>query len=244
MVWGFWIFGTLITGFALVYLFRPETQVLSLYGFIALNSGLVLASVSLTRAWRDSREQWQRPIWLGLAVGLWFWLAAGVMEIIQYFIDKPSYGSYAAFFWVTGYLPMFAGLFPQFRTSPQAGRKRTTILLLLFLAAGYIAVFHSYLWPQLADPSRELSSKVVDVLYSSFNFLLLGMILDIYRNTPHADSTFRMAFRELTAAMIIMIAADIGLSYFTDPESVMYQLLDIPYFLIYFLFFLAGLNRP
>lgn len=165
------------------------------------------------------------------------------MEIIQHFIHKPSYGSYADFLWVTGYLPIFAGLMPQFRTSPQAGRKRMTILLLLILASGYMAIFYSYLWPHLADPSRDLSSKVVDVLYSSFNFLLLGMMLDIYRNTPPVDAAFKMAFRELIAAMIIMIVADVGLSYFTDPESIMYQLLDIPYFLIYFLFFLAGMNR-
>lgn len=244
MIWGFWVFGGLLVGFALVYLFRPETDVLSLYGLLALNSAIVLASVSLTRAWRASREQWQRSIWLGFAVGLWFWLAAGVMDIIQYFRDKPAYGSYADFFWVTGYLPMFAGLIQQFRTSGKAGRRRTAILLLLVLAFGYVAVFYSYLWPQLADPERDLSSKVVDVLYSSFNFLLLGMIIDIYRNTPPAAKAFKIAFRELIVAMIIMVAADIGLSYFTDPESIMYQLLDFPYFMIYFLFFLAGLNRP
>jgi len=242
MLWAFWCFGVLLAGFAFVYLLRPETQVLTLYGILARNSALVITTVSMTRAWRASRKQWQESIWLGFAAGFWIWLGAGLLEWLQYFLHKPAYVSYGDYLWAIGYLPMFSGLVPQLKTGPRTGRRRT-IFLLLFLSAGYFAGLIFYIWPHLMEPSRDLPTKVIDFLYLTFNFLLLGMILKVYQNAPSSESAFKMAFRELALAIIIMTAADIALSYFVDPESIIFQLLDLPYFLIYFLFFLAGLNQ-
>lgn len=50
---------------------------------------------------------------------------------------------------------------------------------------------------------------MLDVVYGSFNFALLGMILAILRSLASRQDPYRLAFRELALACAIMTLSDI-----------------------------------
>lgn len=239
MKWGIWIFALLLAGYGIVYIFRPQTSVLSYYGYFANNVALLCACISLTRAAiKAPRTNPAHFVWTGLAVGLWMWMVGGMMEVIDFIAHRSPYASLAAIFWITGYLPMLIGFLPAMRRLSISGGKRA-VWFVIFLAVGYGSMFYFYLVPHLQDPLRNIPSKLLDVIYSTFNFILLGFLWQVFRRSDPLQR-LRSAYVLLTAATIVMIVADVMLSYFTDRESVVYQLLDLPYVTIYFLFFLAG----
>lgn len=236
------VYLALMIGFGVVYIVWPQNRVLAIYGSTAGNLALLMATSAFTRAALLVRSKgWVRFFLIGLTAGLWCWVVAGLLEIIALYDRQSSYGSVSDFLWVTGYIPMFAGLFPGFRDTWKMGR-RTALFIFVVVFAGYCAVFYLYLFPHLADAFRPLPEKVLDVVYGSFNFVLLGMILAIYRSLSLANNPHAVPFQQLALATGIMIVSDLLLSYYTDPESVMYQVLDLPYFALYFLIFLAGLE--
>lgn len=242
MRWAYPLFLVLLCGFGVVYLvWSGNNDVAANYGLFAVNASLMLAALSFTQsavAWRSG--DWPRSASQGFSIGLWLWVGAGLLQVVRtLFVHKPALESMEDFLWVTGYLPMFAGLFPRFQESKDPG-KRGSRLVFLVLIAGYVIVFYEYLLPHLRYPERGFPAAAIDVLYVSFNFMLLGIFVTISRELTVSRNLLRVAFRILAAAALIMIGEDVMLGYYKSRESVIFQLLDIPYFVIYFLFFQAG----
>lgn len=242
MRWAYPLFLVLLCGFGVVYLgWSDNNDVAANYGLAAVNASLILAALSFTQSavvWRV--ENWPRSVSRGFSIGLWLWACAGLLQVVRtVFVQRPALEGLEDLLWVTGYLPMFAGLFPRFQESKDPG-KRGSRLVFLILIAGYVIVFYEYLLPHLRHPERGFPAATIDVLYVSFNFMLLGIFVAIARELAVSRNSLRIAFRILAAAALIMIVEDVMLGYYKSRESVVFQLLDIPYFVIYFLFFQAG----
>lgn len=137
-------------------------------------------------------------------------LDGGWNQVVDVFHNNPAYGSFADFFWVTGYLPMVACLLKRFRQKV----KKSSTFLMVVLATGYVAIFCLYLLPRLFDPQRLLPAKVLDVTYVSFDFLLIAMTLRIVRELSQTGDPMRYSFRLLLAATIWMTFSDLLFSAF------------------------------
>ncbi|HSP07332.1 MAG TPA: hypothetical protein VLR94_09150 [Acidobacteriota bacterium] len=239
MRWGYPLFLLMLCGFGVVYLVWPVDQALAPYGMVVVNAALILAALSFTQSALLRRaDGWQHSAVQGFTVGLWMWVAAGLLDALDLFLKTTAFESMADFLWATGYLPMFAGLYAGVKESWSPPGRQIRVVLLI-LAVGYVAAFAWYLLPHLMDVSRSLFSRAIDFTYISFNFLLLGALTVISRRQAALNGPLSAAVHLLAAATLLMIGAD-ALLRITRPESLLFQLLDIPYFLIYALLFQAG----
>lgn len=240
MNWGYLLFVLLLSGFGTVYLVWPVNAIAARYGIVAVNMALLLCTTSLTRAaMLASHEDRQRSVYLGFAIGLWLWVVAGFLEISDLLSGRPAYGSFSDVLWIIGYVPMFLGLYRRFRLSGNLARGSARIILFILLLC-YGCMFYFYLAPLIEDPSRDLPSKALDIVYLSFNFILLEMTITVSRDLSAMRSPLKTPFHVLAGAIAIMTCTDVLLSYYTDRDTFIYQLLDLPYFLVYFLFFHAA----
>lgn len=239
MSWAYPVFVLLLSGFGVVYIVWPVNHVVATYGYFAVDFALLLCTLSLTQAALKSSEAWQRRICRGLAGGFWIWFLAGILQGADFLMKRADFSNVYDFFWVTGYVPVFTGLYPQFRQTGSLGKSGARIILMILLVC-YVMVLYLYLIPHLDDPRRELPQKALDWMYFSFNVLMLSFLLTISRDLSVTNHRLAAPFFVLTFATLILTFSDLLLSYFTNRESFMYQLMDFPYFVIYFLFFQAG----
>lgn len=239
MNWAYPIFVLLLSGFGLVYLVWPVNEVVGTYGYFAVNSSLLLCTLSLTRAAMVNSGGWEKRICQGFSGSFWLWFFAGVVQALEYLRKQSDYSIVYDFLWVTGYVPVFIGLYPRFRQTGSLGKSGARSIMIILLAA-YVMVLYLYLIPHVDDPKREIHEKALDGIYFSFNVLMLLMVLTISRDLSKMKSPLATPFHVITAATVILTLSDLMLSYFTNRESFMYQLMDLPYFLVYFLFFQAG----
>lgn len=240
MNWGYLLFVLLLSGFGIVYLVWPVNAIAARYGILAVNMALLLCTTSLTRAAiRAPRDDRHRSLYLGFAIGFWFWVVAGLLEVSDLLTGRPAYGSASDILWTIGYIPMFLGLYRRFRLTGNLARGSARIILFILLVC-YGCIFYFYLAPLIEDPSRDLPAKALDFVYFSFNFMLLEMTVTISRDLSAMRSPLKTPFYVLVGAIAVMTCTDVLLSYYTDRETFIYQLLDLPYFLVYFLIFHAA----
>lgn len=139
---------------------------------------LLGAVTALATLWVQRRivDRPNRRLWLGMAIGFFFWWAAeAIWAILAWLRWAVPYPFMADFFWLAGYLPMYAVLRERLRTLPGVAFGRRVwpfILSSVFVVWALVAV----ILPTVRSASASQASYVesaINVLYVLADLVLL-----------------------------------------------------------------------
>jgi len=223
--------------------------VINLNNFIVtpLALGVTLLSLIL---WRQiavgSRN---RLLWSGLTIGWALWTIAEFWWAIATLIGQEiPYPSWADFFWLVGYIPMYIALWARIRSLPKMVNpaQRTGIWATSLVSLGLTIFFIFIPILQNGDPTAILES-VLNILYPLTDIILLILVLQIFFS--YQQGMYGRAWNWLTLGFIFFALGDLGFAYvntanlyYPDQQVNFLSTLgvDIPYNLSY-LFVLIGL---
>lgn len=209
-------------------------------------SSPIYASISVLAAfwgWSISNpREISRRIWGWMAAGLLLWALAELLWIFYVFAyqDATPYPSPADFFWLAGYVPLYASLILRvrsFHVGLSQGQKK-----MLLLVNGIFLVFsaHSIFWPMLqnADPARWLES-LVNILYALGDLGLMALSLWIIFALQ--GGRFSTVWLLVAGSNVIRSIADLIFTYATWHDAtltdasfyVVYAVFNIPYLTAY-----------
>lgn len=190
-----------------------------------------------------------RLLWTGMTIGWILWTVAEIWWLVAGLLGQEvPYPSWADFFWLVGYIPMYAGLSARIRSLPDKPRpvNRAWNWGIAILATLLTAVY--VFWPilQSYDPSLLLES-ILNLLYPFVDLVLLLFILRIF--FTFQQGVFGRVWVWISVGFILHMISNLVFSYATIYElyypdfqwnliSVLF--IDIPYNLSY-LFWLIGL---
>src|SRR5262249_54754084 len=145
---------------AIVYPLWGGTEGANIFGNVIQVVSLVVASLNLRKLTNTyAPGDFPRKAWGSLGLGMSIWIIGQLLEIYNETV-KPvvSYGTFAYFFWLFGYLPLIYGvilLVRSLRASglPLGGRASYLIIAIVLIAL-YGLLFQKHIWENLADPQR------------------------------------------------------------------------------------------
>jgi hypothetical protein len=178
-----------------------------------LGIGITLLALELSRK-IEGRSR-NRRLWQGLFIGWALWTVAQLYWAIAAIIGQEiPYPSWADFFWIVGYIPMYIALWERLRSLPQmasSAQKMGIWISSLFIV---ICTVWFVLIPivQNNDPSAILES-VLNILYPLTDVVLLILVLQIF--LIYQPGSYGIAWIWLSAGFILMTLSDLIFSYAT-----------------------------
>ena len=155
-----------------------------------------------------------RRIWELLALGFFLWAVAEAIwayyEVVL--IVETPYPSFADFFWVLGYLPLYLGLTIRYKTLDITLEPRRKHTILMFIALLLQSIVYFVIRPMILefDP-RRMSESLLNVFYPSGDLALLILTSLIFFSM--GKGRFALTWRFIISGFVIMSAADLGFSY-------------------------------
>lgn len=239
---------TLIFGLAISYtainFFRigGDAFVFNLNTNIPAPLALVL-SLSALMLWRKvAVGSHNRLLWSGMTTGWILWTIAefwwGFASILG---QEVLYPSWADFFWVLGYLPIYIALWTRIRSLPQKLTPLHRIGLLLSVLVSMVCTIFIVLIPIIRnnDPTAILESTL-NILYPLADLFLLLFVLRTF--FTYQQGMYGRAWMWLSAGFVLISLADLVFSYANIvnlyyPEGQINLLssmgVDVPYVLSY-----------
>lgn len=226
-----------------------DTFVLNLNNNIVhpLAIGITLLALVLSR--QIVGRSRNRLLWWGLTIGWALWTVAQLYWAIAAIISQEiPYPSWADFFWLVGYIPMYIALWERLRSLPQTASSPQRVALWISTLFIVICTVWFVLIPivQNNDPSAILESAL-NILYPLMDVVLLIMVLRIF--FIYQPGNYGRAWSWLSAGFILMSLSDLIFSYATtanlyypDGQANLLSTIgvDVPYN-VSFLLWLIGL---
>lgn len=251
----------IIYTFINIFQIGGDAFIINLNNFIVvpLALGTTLLSFML---WRQLKTgSLNSLLWLGLTIGWAMWTIAELWWAIASIIGQEvPFPSWADFFWLVGYIPLYFALWRRFRTLPKssssAQRVGVGILSLLVLGLTIVLV----ILPSIqASDSSAIVENIISILYPLADTLLLIFVLQLLLS--YQQGMYGRAWRWIAFGFVLSSIGDLLVSYATInnlyyPEQQVNLLstlgVDVPYNLSYLvwvvgLFLLQNLlktNRP
>ncbi|HTX90004.1 MAG TPA: hypothetical protein VMC09_02210 [Anaerolineales bacterium] len=190
-----------------------------------------------------------RLLWLGLTVGWLFWTIAefwwGFASLLGQNVPYPSW---ADFFWLVGYIPMFVALLTRVRRLPQRISSMQTAGILASILVSLGATIFFVLIPIIRenDPAAVLES-ILNILYPVVDLVLLILVFQIL--FVYQQGMYGRAWGWLSAGFLLHSLSNLLFSFTTTANlynpggqvNLLFNILvDVPYNLGY-LFWLIGL---
>lgn len=223
--------------------------IISLNNFIVtpLALGVTLLAFMLWRYIAVGSQN--RLLWSGLTIGWTMWTTAELWWAIATLIGQEiPYPSWADFFWLVGYIPMYIALWARIRSLPKMVNpvQKNGIGAISLVSLGLTVFFIFIPILQNGDPTAVLES-ILNLLYPLADIILLILVLQIFFSYQHG--MYRRVWNWLTLGFIFFSLGDLGFAYantvnlyYPDQQVNLLSTLgaDIPYNLSY-LFVLIGL---
>jgi len=179
MVWTLWVFFLLFSISALIYPLWWKTDAVVAFGNMSQIIVLILAGLNLNQATHQFPPRSVfRKVWAQLTTGIWIWVLGQSLEsYCELLLNQVAYATVADSFWVIGYFPVLKGLLTLIQYEKAsilgAARRQRNLFMALSAVVVYVAILYSLTWPQLADPTRKLTFKMLDVTYVSLDYLTI-----------------------------------------------------------------------
>lgn len=200
--------------------------------------------------WRQIKSGSQNQLlWLGLTIGWAMWTIAELWWAIASLLSQEvPYPSWADFFWLVGYIPMYFALWERQRLLPKVitSAQRTVFWVLALAILGFTILF--ILLPIIlqSDPSAIIES-VISLLYPIADTILLILVLRLLFS--YQQGMYGRAWQWITSGFILFALGDLLFAYASTinmyyPEQQVNLIstigVDIPYNLSY-LVWIVGL---
>src|SRR5258706_124832 len=180
-----------------------------------LNAVCLLTLFALVLSRKIGGSSRNRLLWRGLFIGWALWTVAqlywGIASIIGQEIPYPSW---ADFFWIAGYLPMYIALWERLRLLPKITSLAQRSVIWIFILLVLIITLWFVLIPivQNNDPSAIFES-VLNILYPLMDIVLLILVLRIF--LIYQPGNYGRVWSWLSAGFILMTLSDLTFSYAT-----------------------------
>lgn len=164
--------------------------------------------------WRHVNIGWpNRMLWGGLLAGWTLWTVAEVLWVFYgYLYQDIPYPSFADFFWLVGYIPMWFGLHFRLREIPSRPTRlqQTIIWGTASVTLTLVTVFILIPILQTNDPSNWLESSL-NVLYPLVDLFLLLLVLQLFFVYGRGDYAF--GWNLLAAGFVLQSSSNLIFSY-------------------------------
>lgn len=208
---------------------------LSVYAAI-IDLAFVLAAAVVFWAVAARAQEGPDRIWYRVSVGLLIWCLAIVLKVLERWLKQPEYATLADSFWIAGYFPMLSGSYLWFRETSLGRSKRLAVTIPVILAGGLILA--AFQMPLFLDPVRPAVKKILDLLYVTFDLLIIGLLA-----VPAMKPAERGA-RTLMIAEVVFLVSDLLFIHFGESySSPVFPFLDFPYTTGYYLLLLSGFKQ-
>ena len=223
--------------------------ILNLNNNIVLPLAVAISVLAFVLVQKKQKEGINRLLWWGLFISWTFWMVAQFYWAIAAFVGQEiPYPSWADFFWIVGYIPMYYALWIRLRSLPRIISPLQNLGIWISTLVGLSLTIWFVLLPiiQYSDPSAILES-VLNVLYPLLDLFLLILVLRIF--FLYQPGAHGRAWIWFSAGFILMAFSDLAFSYATtaglyypDDQATLLSTLvvDVPYN-VSFLFWLIGL---
>ncbi|HRQ22357.1 MAG TPA: hypothetical protein PLF42_02920 [Anaerolineales bacterium] len=216
--------------------------VINLNNLIVVPLALGVTFLAL-RLWRQMPAGTQnRSLWLGLSVGWVMWTIAELWWAVASWIGQEvPYPSWADFFWLAGYLPMYFAIRVRIRSLPKIDdwQRRAGIWGLAIAVIGFTILFILIPIIQASDPSAFLESAIT-MLYPLADLALVIFLVQLLFS--YQQGMYGRAWQWLTGGFALFAFSDLMFAYASTAE--LYQPdqqlnlistlgVDIPYNLSY-----------
>lgn len=154
-----------------------------------------------------------RLLWSGMTIGWILWTIAefwwGIASLIG---QEAPYPSWADFFWVIGYLPIYIALWTRIRSLPQNLTPLQRIGLWLSVLISIVCTIIFVLIPiiQNNNPTAFLESAL-NILYPLVDLVLLILVLRIF--FTYQQGMYGRAWMWLSGGFVLTSLADLFFSY-------------------------------
>jgi hypothetical protein len=180
-----------------------------------IQAPLALGTVFLVvLLWRQTLVGAQnRWLWLGLSLGWGLWAVAEVWWMVAALVGQEiPYPSWADFFWMLGYLPMYAALWIRIRSLPQFTHplQMLGLGLVSLLSMGWTIFFILIPIIQSNDPAALLESAL-NIAYPVADFLLLVLVLRVF--FTYQQGLYGQAWIWLSIGFILRAFANLVFAY-------------------------------
>lgn len=209
--------------------------------------GTVILAFKLAREIKVKGKN--RLLWWGLFIGWVFWLIAQFLFTVPSLIGlEIPYPSWADFFWVVGYIPMYIALWERLRSLPQTSSSAQRFAIGISSLFSVIGTLFFVLIPiiQSNDPSAVIEN-ILNILYPMLDLVLMVLVIRIF--FIYQQGRYGQVWIWLSIGFILMTFADLLFSsistadlYYPDGQANLLSTIgmDVPFNLSY-LFWLIGL---
>lgn len=182
-------------------------------------------------------------LWLGLTIGWAMWTIAELWWAIASLIGQEvPYPSWADFFWLAGYIPMYFALWRRLSLLPKVSNstQRTALWVLSLAILGFAISFIFLPIILQSDPSVIVES-VISLLYPLADTILLIFVLRLLFS--YQQGKYGQAWKWIASGFILCALGDLLFAYANTinmyyPEQKVNLLstigVDVPYNLSYF----------
>lgn len=179
VVWA-WMIG--ITGTSLIWAFQPYYPNLigtlsNVFPAAFAAVACVSASLCVKRYGMKGRSSFEL-VWLCFAIGMGLWIAAESTWSVYYFLIQVAvpYPSAADFFYIGGYLPIYAGLILYFNTfKASMSRQRLGAALAVIAAASTLVVY--FVLRNEFGMDYSIYKIITDMIYPVLDLMMLSLTI-------------------------------------------------------------------
>jgi len=199
--------------------------------------------------WTQTKEGNQnRNLWLGLGVGWVLWTVAEFWWAIAAMIDvEVPYPSWADFFWLVGYIPMYLAFAIRIRSLPRINSSSREIAIWSVSIITMLVTFFAVFIPitNSNDPSLTLESAL-NILYPVVDLILLILALQMYFS--YQQGIYGRAWSWLSVGFILHSLSNLIFSYATTADLyypdqtvnfISAVVIDVPYNISYLLWLIG-----
>jgi hypothetical protein len=222
--------------------------IIDLNYFIVLPLALSVTLLAFA-VWRQTETgNKSKFLWLGLAIGWGLWTFAELWWAIAAAIGQEvPYPSWADFFWLVGYIPIYFAFWARIRTLPKIENSEQQIGLFAILLAFIGLTVFLIIVPiiQNSDPSAILENTI-SILYPLADLFIIIFVMRLLFS--YQQGIYGQAWRWLAVGFILMSLGDLVFSYAVT-ENIYYpdqQVnfistlgIDVPYSLSYLIWIIG-----
>lgn len=181
-------------------------------------------------------------LWLGLTIGWTMWTIAELWWAIASLIGQEvPYPSWADFFWLAGYIPMYFAVWGRLRLLPKISNsaQRTALWILSLAILGFTILF--ILLPILLQSDLSvIIESVISIAYPIADTVLLILVLRLLFS--YQQGNYGQAWRWIASGFVLLAIGDLVFAYASTnnmyyPEQQVNLLstmgVDVPYNLSY-----------
>jgi hypothetical protein len=179
---------------------------------------LIVTMVAFTLTHQMGKDNPNRPLWTGLAIGWALWAIAEVLYAIPVFSgQEAAYPSAADIFWLLGYLPMLYAFMQRQRALPMELSRKNRILSWIAISVVIVFSLIFILVPILGafDPANFIES-VLNLLYPLADLILLLLVIRIF--FAFTEGIYGQARFWVAIGFFAMTVSDLVYSYLASVD--------------------------